>query len=260
MDVKAQTPTYEYAIDSLTYDLKNKGDYYFFPSPNTQVILFNSSISSGYYLFACRKKNTEQFDIFSFGGKIGTVTIPNTIGSIINVLLSQTFIDEDAEWESIVDYHLPQDTRNLFKVLDGNGVVLLSDTGSGRYGFDGQNTYVVTQSESALKTTVKAWRFRTNVSVASPNTLAKSASAIPHAMMTYGPTGDYRVTIAPTGGGKTSVQVFDMLGRTVFSKNIDNIISPVSFTIPERGLPQSPFIAKVKDEKGMVVKREIPIK
>jgi len=173
---------------------------------------------------------------------------------------SQTYIDEDSDWECIVDYKDYPETFHHLIVADADGTVLLSDTssyGSFNYAYDLQNTYVFLPLNNS---SYKYWRFRTNVSSASPNALSKTAGSFPHAMMTYGPTGDYRITLAPVGGGKTSVQLFDMLGRNIFSKNIDNITSPMSFTIPENNLPQSPFIAKVKDEKGVSIKREIPVR
>jgi hypothetical protein len=52
----------------------------------------------------------------------------------------------------------------------------------------------------------------------------------------------------------------DMLGRRIFPKDIGNVLSPVTFTIPENGVPPSPFVTKVQDEKGTVLRKEIPIK
>ena len=106
----------------------------------------------------------------------------------------------------------------------------------------------------------KAWRFRTDVSSAPPKGFAKTASSIPNAMMTFGPTGDYRISLTPVSGGKTSVTLFDMLGRCVFSKDIGNLTGPVTYTIPENGVPATPFIAKVKDEKGVLLKKELPVR
>ncbi len=56
------------------------------------------------------------------------------------------------------------------------------------------------------------------------------------------------------------MQLFDLVGRCIFSKQIDNISQHVSFTIPESNLPQTPFIAKVSNSNGSVVKKEIIVK
>jgi hypothetical protein len=229
-----------------------------FPGPHEQIAHASSGETNGILCSVYKKKGSNQYDIFTLTGKIGSIIIPS-YGTSNEILISQTFIDEDADWECIENYRNYPETFLHSVVLDADGTVLLSDTGSRsiRYAYDFQNTYVYRQVGDY---SYKYWRFRTNVSSSSPNALSKTAGSFPHAMMAYGPTGDYRIRLAPAGGGKTSVQLFDMLGRNVFSKNIDNITSPVTFTIPENNVPQSPFIAKVKDEKGVSIKREIPVK
>jgi hypothetical protein len=72
--------------------------------------------------------------------------------------------------------------------------------------------------------------------------------------------GSYRVTLEPTSGGKTQMQLFDLVGRCIFSKQIDDISRSVLFTIPESSLPQTPFITKVSNSNGSIVKKEIIVK
>ena len=212
--------------------------------------------STGFFLTAYKNKNSDQYDIYSFTGKIGSIIIRDSLWSNSSFLFSQTFIDADPDWECLVTYRIYPESFSRFKVLDNNGATLLADTGSCIYGYDGQNTYVLQPRENGCR----AWRFRTNVSSASPNGLAKTSRAIPNAMMTFGPTGDYRITLAPASSGKTSVTLTDMLGRCVFSRDFGNLTSPVTFTIPENGVPPSPFITKVQDEKGTYLRKEIPIR
>ncbi len=79
-------------------------------------------------------------------------------------------------------------------------------------------------------------------------------------MMTFGTSGDYRISLQPAGGGKTTVQLFDLLGRLIFAKTIDEITRLTSFTIPESGMPRTPFVAKVRDGNGTAVRREVPVR
>jgi hypothetical protein len=80
-------------------------------------------------------------------------------------------------------------------------------------------------------------------------------------MMTFGAsTGEYRVSLQPAGGGKTSMQLFDMIGRTIFTKIIDDITRPVTFTVPQDNVPRTPFIAKFQDENGLTVQKKIPVR
>ena len=88
---------------------------------------------------------------------------------------------------------------------------------------------------------------------------AKSTS-VPLPMMTYGSTGNYRISFEPSGSGMTTVQLFDLLGKQIFAKTIDKITRPMSFTIPESDMPRTPFVAKVRDNNGTAVRREVPVR
>jgi hypothetical protein len=263
-DARGQALVYELNVDTSLYLTDQASDiyaFYIFPDPELMEAsdLLQKMASCGMLAKVYRKKNSNAYDIYSFSGKIGSGILPDsTECRRIYVCLSRTFINDDPAWECLAVYEHYDNTKVFytFKVFNSDNTVLLSGSGGAGYGYDGQNTYVYSTDGSHYK----AWRFRTNVSSSSPNALSKTASSFPHAMMTYGPTGDYRITLAPAGGGKTSVQLFDMLGRNIFSKNIDNITSPMSFTISENNVPQSPFIAKVKDERGVSMKREIPVR
>jgi hypothetical protein len=245
-------------LDTMEYSAVES--YKFFPGPN----FYSTDLSGGgVNIYVYKAKNTDRYDFFSFTGKVSSMVIPAaTVGvtepEYHSILFSQTFIDNDTGWECIVNYYdASKNYAEHFKVFDGNGSLLLSDTGLGTYGFDGFSTYVV---QRPMSMQIKAWRFRSAVSVASPGPLAKTAAGASRAMMTFGMNGDYQIRLAPADGGKTSVKVFDMLGRNIFTKYIDEVRSPVTLTIPESGLPHTPFIAKVQDEMGVTVKREVPIK
>ena len=209
-------------------------------------------------IHALLKKGTDQLDFFTlFRLKVGSITIPNPpTGTEITVIyFSQTFLDDDLGWEFVVDY---QDTINdnySFKVIDDNGSILLSDNDWATYGFDGQNTYVFAQSPNLLS--FKVWKFRSNISPAS-HPLSKTSST-PGPIMAYMPSGDFRVSLQPVSSG-TSLQIFDMLGRQVFSKNIHNIREPTSFIIPSYSMPNTPFVARVNNDNGSFVKKGVPVR
>jgi hypothetical protein len=247
-----------YTLDTSEY--RAAASCYFFPGPN----VYSTNLSGGgVNIYAYKVKNSDRYDFFSFSGKVSSMAISSSLIGVPDsdynsIYFSQTFIDSDTGWECIVNYFdVNKNYAEYFKVLDGNGSLLLSDTGLGTYGFDGYNTYVV---QRPMTTTIKAWRFRTNISSVSQNPLAKAALGVPHAMMTFGMNGDYRIKLAPADGGKMSVRLFDMLGRTVFTRCIDRVTAPVTLTIPEYDLPPGPFITKLRDDKGATTKREIPVR
>jgi hypothetical protein len=212
-------------------------------------------------LFALLKKNSNQYDIFSFTGKIGSIIIPLLSDSIgdARVFISQTFINNDDGWESIVDYY-NRDGAFLFKLYNENGNVLLSDSGEAFYWFDGQNTYVSSHYGGYTRPVIiKTWKFRSNISSSFSPGLGKTAGqSVP--IMQFGPTGDMRVSLQPASGGKTSVQLFDMLGRIVYTKIVDNINQAVSFTVLSNQVPNSPFLSKVKNGNGTNVQTMFPMR
>jgi hypothetical protein len=225
-----------------------------------------SAITQGSYrtmmASAFRKKNSNQYDIYSFEGKCGSSIIPvvDAPNYSSSVLLSQTMIDDDAGWESIINYTLYTDNGYHsydFKVFDDSGAELLSDSGRGVYGFDGNSTYVVKYGDYHIK----SWRFRTNIMNTSAPSLAKTKVVQTSPMQVFGLSGgDYRVTLSPTNGNQINFQMFDLMGRCLLTKQIDNITSPVSFIIPENSVPKSPFITKVNDGNQSFYKKQIPVR
>ena len=250
-------------IDTTIYELSSL-EQFVYPGPGVQYSRFND-VDVGMEVFACRKIGTRQVDLFSFTGKVGEIILP-AVYSDENpgtFLISQTFIDNDDGWEFIYHY-IKKDSEtssvSVFSVFDDDNTVLLSDTGGAMYGFDGNSTYVFTRGEPWYHTQ-KIWRFRTNVSSASSPALSKSAASGKMSFMAYGPTaGNYRVRLEPSGNGATSMQLIDMLGRCVFSRQFGNITEPLTFTIPENSMPRTPFVARVQDGKESYVKREIPVR
>lgn len=179
-------------------------------------------------------------------------------GLIENITFSQTFVDEDANFECIVNYYVSISENNvsfvLFKLLSEDGNQILSDSGYAGYGFDGQNTYLISNVNGC---SWKTWKLRSNISYTS-RPLSKKSSPTIGPMMTYMPSGDFRVSLQPVAGG-TSVQIFDMLGRQIFRKDVRNIREPASFIIPSSSLPHSPFVARVNNTNGSYVKKETPV-
>lgn len=151
-------------------------------------------------------------------------------------MVSQTFIDSYDEWEYLVNNN---SFDGPFSVVDDDQSVILSGNGGGEYGFDGQNTYVLQMPprQDIPDAEQKVWRFRTSITSSAPPSLSKTTTSPLHPIMTYGPSGNYRISLEPSGGGTTTLQLFDMLGRCVFARQIDNITKPVSFTVPEDHVP-----------------------
>ncbi|HEX2956890.1 MAG TPA: hypothetical protein VHO70_08655 [Chitinispirillaceae bacterium] len=238
---------------------------YYVPGPSTNWQDSRDYDNGQMILQSWQKRGTKQVDIYSFNGKIGTTIIPiiNEVSSdLMHVILSRTMVDDDDGWEALVNYHSENNTNYKFIVYEEDGTVLLADSGSALYGFDGNNTYVV--QWNILNTrhiTYDSWRFRTNISAESPKSLAKTKSIQQSPMQIYGLSGgDYRVTLSPSSGNQINFQMFDLLGRCVFDKQIGNLNRPVTFTVPEENVPNSPFIAKVNDGNNSVVKKQIPVK
>jgi hypothetical protein len=244
-----------FSVDTSQYD---KTDIVVCQSP------YNSYSFIGVSLIAFRQKGSNQVDIYSyFSGKIASVNVPfSTLPAksyMPFLYISQTILDADSGWESIVDYFdstgydngVPMSPR--FKVFDDNGTQLISDNGLAAYGFDNQNTYVYTTYPNA-----KIWKFRTGISAAAPLLQKRAVDAGP--VMSFTPTGNLRVIMQPTGNGQTSIQLLDMLGRTIFSRMISNSGTTESFTIPAANVPNTPFVSKIKNESGVYLKETVPVK
>ena len=140
----------------------------------------------------------------------------------------------------------------------------MSDEGYAQYGYDGKNTYVFQMEwgkPEALLLTYKSWQFRTNISSSAPQTLSKkSGNQLQRPMVTYGPSGSYRVSLKPLSEGKTSVHIFDLLGRLTFSKVFNEITETITFTIPAGNTPQTPFITRTVDKNGQTLQATIPVR
>jgi hypothetical protein len=202
---------------------------------------------------ALKLKNSNQYDIYTLEGKAGTISINIPTGAkVLNAIISQTIIDNDDGWEYILNYTDTLQNHAFFKVVDDNNAVLLSDSGAANYGFDGQNTYVM----SCVDDGYKVWKFRSNVSSTSPGLAKTSASAAP--VMALMPSGNFRINLAPSANGQTSIQLFDMLGRLVFAKNIQDMKTQTSYVIPSNNIPKSPFMTKVNNGNGVFYQKEIP--
>jgi hypothetical protein len=168
---------------------------------------------------------------------------------------------------------LYQSAGKGFLLVDDDGSTILSDICQDPYndtlryasnfGFDGNSTYLCVEKSKGTNPSpspYKLYRFRTNISPTKPQSLSKKAAG-PNTMMFFGPSaGDYRISLLPSGGGKTSVQLFDMMGRQVFESQVDDITRPFSITIPAEQTSRTPFITRVRDKNGSVVKKEIPVR
>ncbi|MBN1600601.1 MAG: hypothetical protein JW915_03280 [Chitinispirillaceae bacterium] len=223
------------------------------------------------FYFVMRRKDNGFFDIFARTGKIGSFSINNSLleqyrsGSSSYPCVTQKIFDTDDGWEIFFQNRagalvIDDDGTTLFRYGDG----IVNDTDSNWYysafGFDGNSTYICIEARGITNYAYKLYRFRTNISPTKPYSLSKKAAG-PNTMMFFGASaGDYRISLLPSGGGKTSVQLFDMMGRQVFESQVDNITRPFSITIPAEQTSRTPFITRVRDKNGSVVKKEIPVR
>lgn len=170
------------------------------------------------------------------------------------MFLSQTYVDNDPQWEAILIF----ENENRFLLLDHDGTELLRDsTSSLCYGFDGNSTYIAGWGQWSFKT----WRLRTNISSAASPSLGKKKAASPGTMVVHGlNNGNYRVTLTPSSGNGAIFQLHDLLGRCLLTKSIKDFNGPVTFTIPNNKVPKTPFIAETKSESSALRKKVIPVK
>jgi hypothetical protein len=263
LSVMGVTPVHmgRISVDTTLYEAGIESYCRFIPSPFVSGVRdMNDYTKIQTYLIPFLKKNSNKIDIYSLNGYIGSSVIPIIKEEkVFQILLSCKIIDDDDGWESIVWYS-KNEIEIYFKVFDDAGDELLADSGRALYAADLNNTFVVTWRPGSFPY-YDSWRFRTNLSSESPKSLAKTKSIQSSPMQIYGLSGgDYRVTLSPSSGNQINFQMFDLLGRCVFDKQIQNLTSPVSFTVPEENVPNSPFIAKVNDGNGSVVKKQIPVK
>ena len=266
LKIAAVTPVHMPIVSIDTSNYEFGGNYIrnsFVPSPYTTWDVSYNYNGNSMIIRSFLKKNSNQYDLYSFAGRIGTSVIPIIRDSdkiITDVGFSCKMIDDDDSWESIVLYYpLGKYEERYYKVFDHDGTELLADSGSAFYGFDGNSTYVINYKGRDDYMT-DSWRFRTNLASSSPS-LPKTRAATPGLMRIYGQNdGNYRVTLSPSSGNQINFQMFDLLGKCVFSKKINNLTTPQSFVVPGSNVPQSPFIAKVSDKNGSNCKKQIPVR
>jgi len=276
-----QVLVYEFVMDTNTYEWNNAASAAsitqdpFSSNFGNLLISFSQTVGwitsphPGMAYRVLKKKNSNQYDIFSGIGKIGSISIPQSLYHSSNYQLqslcvSQTFVDADLGWEYIAGF---QDTgyssptypdTPYVSLVDDNNTVLLSQKGYGfsfAFGNDAQNTYCYLFQNGQI---AKTWRLRTGISLTQP--LAKSAvSASPATIFMPPSSSSMRVSLSPSSSG-TSIEMFDMLGKLVFSKNMSAIKSPTTFTIPTSGLPRSPIISKIENSNGRFIEKILPIK
>jgi hypothetical protein len=249
-------PVANFRVDTSLYVPDNNYRFRYAPGPgifwNEPQSVWNSSM----FVWAFRKKHSDEVDVYSYRGKCGTSVVPAYAVDSTNfsVLISCYFVDSDPQWESIVEY------ADHFILFDHDGTEMLRDTGMAGFGFDGSTTYLVAKPVSN-QIGLKTWQLRTNVASASPaQPLAKKNAGAPEMMQIYGMGGGYKVTLSPAPESGATFQLFDLLGRSIFTKKIESLSSPVSFSIPEGDVPGSPFVAKSSAGNGTTIKKILPVK
>lgn len=251
-EVISQRPTPVFianpAIDSSLYDINYDCFLSYCPDPITRTLSAET-----YFIKAYRKKNSNQFDIYSFYGKCGSsiVQLINDTNYLHRISFSRTMLDNDSGWEAIVIYDGAAKVKSYYsKVFDDDGTEILSDSGVVlTYGFDGNDTYVMYHVDMLIYSQrMKAWRFRTNVFSSSSMPVSRTKPvSFQQIQIRQMIGGNYRVSIQNVSDDVVNFQMVNLLGKLVFSKKVNNSSSVVTFIIPEKGIPAGPFIAKVND-------------
>jgi hypothetical protein len=126
-----------YNPDTSIYMKSFTWGFSFYPGPLIAGISLDD-YSSSIFLKAFLKKNSNQFDIYSYSGKIGSTIVPfvnNAKSSITWLQFSCYLLDDDDHWETIVYIEKEGENRS-FKVYDDDGTELLSGFGRAYYGVD----------------------------------------------------------------------------------------------------------------------------
>jgi hypothetical protein len=251
-----------YDRDTSIYENFNYG-YDYLPGPHGLETSTKVN-DGGIFVSAYLRKNSNTFDLYSWGGKIGSSVVPfvseATESQIGWISFSCYMLDEDDGWESMVGYR-NEEKKEFFKIYDDNGTELMSDAGTPYYGNDFNCTYIIRRPELGSNLDIDVWRFRTNISINTPKSLSKTKAAQTSFMYIQGLSdGNYKVSLSPSSNNQVQFQMFDLMGRCIFSKQLENLKSPVTFTIPESNVPNSPFIAKVKDGNETLYKKQIPVR
>ena len=260
----AETPVLvaDYQVDTSLYYYSMSTLFRYAPGPLLYGNMTGSPFCEDVLVMAFRKKNSNEIDIYSYTGKCGTSVFPQLpphpeSSPNYTVFLSQTYVDNDPQWEAILIFN----REKRFLLLDHDGAELLRDsiTDVG-YGFDGNSTYIVAKNRES-RWGFKTWRLRTNISSAASPSLGKKKAASPGTMVVHGLNdGNYRVTLTPSSGNGAIFQLHDLLGRCLLSKSIKDFNGPVTFTIPNEQVPKTPFIAETKSEGSALRKKVIPVK
>ena len=172
------------------------------------------------------------------------------------------YIEDDITPEDLLERYRPQFPDGEFPQIH---TVLLSDAGNpSENGVDGlDNLVMITDStgglyiENARPETIIATLIEiiTCISTAVTPANSKTTSMGTFPMLTFGATGDFHISLLPTGGGKTTVLLYDFSGRLLFDKTIGNITASNQLTVPANSIPPTPFVIKISDGNGNWVRR-----
>jgi hypothetical protein len=178
-----------------------------------------------------------------------------------SVTFTQTWADQDNGWEKLFSYY---DGTTKFALVDDNGSVLVSDTGSADFQLYNGTTYLVSSfsksdpgNDSNRIVHRKVWKFRTGV-IGTQKAAAKTMANIgPQIANT--PAGDLRIDFEKTGSDKLELRIFDLGGRLAFHKVLPPFSGVKSLVVPAANLPRSPYIADIKQGSAEFSKKQIPV-
>ncbi len=217
----------------------------------------------------CMKKDSSAIDIYNYLGTMVSFNIPrswNQSKYILEFFIYKGFITNDSAWAFVIDEIDSSRVDSAltlsasFKVYNINGTLLLSGQGGGNFGTDGVRTYFIAENAYVNPATYKVWVFRTNIGAVLPGA-AKQRAGVAAPSYSIAPSGALRVNFQPLGNGKTSIQLFDMVGRTVYAGIVPTTAgAPSSFTIPAANVPVSPFVAKISSGGAAVSEKIIPMR
>ncbi len=234
------------SIDSTVYDFQ------------TTVTLKLNPLNyfSNFVSWGCLRKGTNDIDIFTSTGKTNTIRAPASMSLSARstqriVVVSQTYINNDSLYEFLlINLDSLVSLGYNSALYDNSGKRLWSEKGYASLEFDGKNTFIYIATTS----TVKIWVFRTDIAASSP--LAKTSSNRYEPFINYLPMNGLNIKIDFSNHNTAFVQLFDMLGRLVYSQAIEKN----STIIQRQHIPLSPFFAKINYQASEKAGFIVPVK
>ena len=215
-------------------------------------------------------KITNQYDIFIKGEKVSSFSIINPINNrsvVMPRLATQTIFNSDMDWEVLWDIADTVTAKvGMLLCTSGGATIWQSQSNESCFAstslyYDGTYIYIEAWYNNGNKISIRYYRFHPSISSTNPG-LSKSAfsSKVPVPVFSTGYAGDIKIKLAQSPAGATTVSVFNLLGRQLFSQTVPNLKKDITFTIPSQSVPGSPIIGRVQNVHGQSTAKTIPVR